>query len=276
MGYELAVTPLQLALAYAAIANGGELLEPQLVREIRDADGAVVYRGHPRAVRRVMTKATAEQLRDVLKSVVDSGTAVDADLATFDLGGKTGTARRTASGRYARGQYTASFVGLFPARAPQLVLLVKIDNPGTTIFGGRAAAPIAKSIIQGALASREAPFDAIGLASERLAHIPRVESESLRVVQSTGTTVAVEGDSVELEAPTRTESIDLVSLTPKDSSTRESMVVPDLNGETLREAVRRLHAAGFRVQVIDGRGNETSPPAGTRLPRGSIVRVRHR
>jgi hypothetical protein len=167
-------------------------------------------------------------------------------------------------------------VGLFPARAPQLVLLVKIDNPGTTIFGGRAAAPIAKSIIQGALASREAPFDAIGLASERLAHIPRVESESLRVVQSTGTTVAVEGDSVELEAPTRTESIDLVSLTPKDSSTRESMVVPDLNGETLREAVRRLHAAGFRVQVIDGRGNETSPPAGTRLPRGSIVRVRHR
>jgi len=278
MGYELSVTPLQLALAYATIANGGELLEPQLVREIRDADGAVVYRRQSRVVRRVMTKATAEQLRDVLKSVVDSGTAVDADLATFDLGGKTGTARRTASGRYARGQYTASFVGMFPARAPQLVLLIKIDNPGTTIFGGRAAAPIAKSIIQGALASREAPFDAIGLAAERLAHIPRVESESLRVAPSIGATVASEGDGTDIigDAPPRSESIDLVSLAAKDSAGRESVAVPELNGETLREAVRRLHAAGFRVQVIEGKGKDTSPPAGTRLPRGSLVRVRHR
>lgn len=276
MGYELNVTPLQLALAYAAIANGGELMQPQLVREIRDADGELVYGGHPRVVRRVMAKATAEQLRDLLKSVVDSGTAADADLATFDLGGKTGTARKAASGRYARGQYTASFVGLFPARAPQLVLVVKIDNPGTTIFGGRAAAPIAKSIIQGALASREAPFDAIGLAAERLAHIPRAHNDPARVAQATGPAAATEGDSTPIDAPLRTESIDLVSLAVRDSSSRESVLVPELNGESLREAVRRLHAAGFRVQVVDGKGKETSPPAGTRLPRGSLVRVRHR
>ncbi|MEW5919335.1 MAG: penicillin-binding protein 2, partial [Gemmatimonadota bacterium] len=173
MGYELSVTPLQLALAYGAIANGGALMEPLLVKEIRDPEGEVTYRAQPRVVRRVMHRQTAEQLREVLKSVVDSGTAIDADLATFDLGGKTGTARRTVGGRYAQGQYSASFVGLFPAAAPQLVLVVKIDNPGTTIFGGRAAAPVAKAILQGALASREAPLDAVGLAAERLAHIPR-------------------------------------------------------------------------------------------------------
>ena len=271
MGYELSVTPLQLALAYAAIANGGELLEPRLVREIRDADGEIVYRGKPRTVRRVMTRETAEQLRNILKSVVDSGTAVDADLATFDLGGKTGTARRTVGGRYARGQYSASFVGLFPARSPQLVLVVKIDNPGTTIFGGRAAAPVAKAILQGALASREAPLDDIGLAAERLAHIPRVPNESVNVVQATGTT-AINGDADE-----RTESVDLVSLATPDSVDRTPVRVPELNGEPLRAAVRRLHAAGFRVQIV-GRGQtrETSPPAGTLLPRGSLVRVRHR
>ncbi|MGH7711968.1 MAG: penicillin-binding transpeptidase domain-containing protein, partial [Gemmatimonadaceae bacterium] len=271
MGYELSVTPLQLALAYAAIANGGELLEPQLVREIRDADGEIVYRAKPRTVRRVMTRETAQQLRDVLKSVVDSGTAIDADLATFDLGGKTGTARRTARGRYASGQYTASFVGLFPARAPQLVLVVKIDNPGTTIFGGRAAAPVAKAILQGAIASREAPLDAIGLAAERLAHIPRVPNESVRVVPEAGTAV------FDGAPPPRTESIDLASLTPRDSVDRSAVRVPELDGETLREAVRRLHAAGFRVQIVEGNGRrETSPPAGSVLPRGSLVRVRHR
>jgi len=230
-----------------------------------------VYRGKPRTVRRVMTRETAEQLRNVLKSVVDSGTAVDADLATFDLGGKTGTARRTVGGRYARGQYSASFVGLFPARSPQLVLVVKIDNPGTTIFGGRAAAPVAKAILQGALASREAPLDDIGLAAERLAHIPRAPNESVNVVQATGTT-AINGD-----ADVRTESVDLVSLATPDSVDRTPVRVPELNGESLRAAVRRLHAAGFRVQIV-GRGEtrETSPPAGTLLPRGSLVRVRHR
>ena len=270
MGYELSVTPLQLALAYGAIANGGELMEPRLVREIRDADGEVAYRGTPRVVRRVMQRETAERLRDVLKSVVDSGTAVDADLATFDLGGKTGTARRTMDGRYAAGQYTASFVGFFPARAPQLVVLVKVDNPQTTIFGGRAAAPIAKAILQAALASREAPLDAVGLASQRLAHIPRPPNESVRVVQSTGTT-AINGD-----APTRVESVDLISLTQPDSQNSRSVRVPDVAGETLREAVHRLHSAGFRVQVISGRGRETVPPAGTVLARGSLVRVRRR
>lgn len=270
MGYELSVTPLQLALAYGAIANGGELLEPRLVREIRDADGAVVYRGARRIVRRVMTRETSERLRDVLKSVVDSGTAVDADLATFDLGGKTGTARRTASGRYARGQYTASFVGLFPARAPQLVVLVKIDNPGTTIFGGRAAAPIAKVILEAALASREAPLDAIGLAAARRARVPSAPNEIARVAQSGGKAAVGE------DRPTRTESIDLATLAPRDSIARLPVLVPDLDGETLRGAVRRLHAAGFKVQIVPGTGGATSPPAGTLLPRGSLVRLRHR
>jgi cell division protein FtsI (penicillin-binding protein 3) len=274
MGYELSVTPLQLALAYAAIANDGELLEPRLVREIRDADGAVTYHAKPRTVRRVMKKETAERLREVLKSVVDSGTAVDADLATFDLGGKTGTARRTAGGRYAQGQYTASFAGFFPAKSPQLVVVVKIDNPGTTIFGGRAAAPVAKAILQGAIASREAPLDAIGLAAERLAHIPRVPNDSPRTeVPATNASVPING-----EPPTRMESVDLVSLAKPDSVNRERVAVPELNGETLREAVRLLHGAGFRVQIVAGKGHkvETSPSAGSMLPRGSLVRVRQR
>jgi cell division protein FtsI (penicillin-binding protein 3) len=270
MGYEMSVTPLQLALAYGAIANGGELMQPHIVREIRDAEGAVVYRARPRAVRRVLKRETAAMLRDVLKSVVDSGTAVAADLATFDLGGKTGTARRTDGGRYVRGQYTASFVGLFPAASPQLVVLVKVDNPGTTIFGGRAAAPIAKAILQGALASREAPLDAIGLVAERLAHIPRAAVES---VQVRPVPLARRGALAER---VRSETVDLAALRQRDSVDRAPVAVPALEDETVRGAVRRLHAAGFRVQLEEGRDLATSPPAGTMLPRGSLVRLRHR
>src|SRR2546425_855235 len=130
IGYELAVTPIQLAAAYGAIANDGVLLEPTLVREIRDPSGAVLYRHHPEPVRRVVSPPVAYQLRELLRGVVDpGGTGERAALANFQLAAKTGTARRVVGGRYAAGQYTASFAALFPADAPQLVVVMKIDNP---------------------------------------------------------------------------------------------------------------------------------------------------
>ena len=125
IGYELAVTPLQLALAYGAIANGGELLEPSLIREIRSPDGSVLYERHRRVVRRVMSADVARQLRDILIETVAHGTATGADLPSFAVAGKTGTARRVQYGAgYERNEYTASFVGLFPGRDPQYVVLL--------------------------------------------------------------------------------------------------------------------------------------------------------
>ncbi len=137
MGYEVAVTPLQLAAAYATIANGGELLQPALVKEIRAADGTVLYKHERRVVRRVMPADVANTVRGMLAETVEKGTAVDADMSAVDVAGKTGTARRTIRGQgYGAHSYTASFVGLFPADAPQYVILVKIDNPASVIFGG--------------------------------------------------------------------------------------------------------------------------------------------
>ncbi|HEV7836709.1 MAG TPA: penicillin-binding protein 2, partial [Gemmatimonadaceae bacterium] len=130
MGYEIAVTPLQLVTAYAAIANGGELLEPHLVKEVRSVDGKVVYRAETRAIRRVMSGEVARTIQQMLLAVVQEGTATKADLATFEVAGKSGTARRTSQNSgYTAGNYTASFVGLFPGNDPQYVVLVKLDNP---------------------------------------------------------------------------------------------------------------------------------------------------
>ena len=98
MGYEISVTPLQLALAYASIANGGELLEPALVKEVRDLEGNVVYAAKRRVVRRVLTPQGSAQMRRLLTGVVDSGTATDAELVTIAVGGKSGTVRGDVEG----------------------------------------------------------------------------------------------------------------------------------------------------------------------------------
>ena len=128
------------------------LLQPTLIREVRAPDGAVRYRHAPEPVRRVVTPEVAARLRDLLRGVVEAGgTAERAALANFQLAAKTGTARRVVAGRYASGQYTASFAALFPADDPQLVVVMKIDNPQKgSYFAAQTAAPVTRSIRAGA------------------------------------------------------------------------------------------------------------------------------
>ncbi|HEX7123332.1 MAG TPA: penicillin-binding protein 2, partial [Gemmatimonadaceae bacterium] len=152
MGYEVMVTPLQLAMAYAALANDGVLLSPALVKAVRDADGEAIYEHQPMPVRRVVQSSTARVLRELLASVVDSGTATDAQVESFLFGGKTGTAKRLVDGRYRSGHYTSSFVGIFPANDPQYVVLVKIDEPKGSYYGGTVAAPVARAVVEAAIA----------------------------------------------------------------------------------------------------------------------------
>src|SRR6476469_1132693 len=205
MGYEIAVTPLQLATAYVAIANGGGLLEPRLVKEVRAPDGRVLYQHKRRVVRRVLSPDVSRRVRKMLLDVVEEGgTAKLADLETFKLAGKTGTARRTVNGRYAAGQHIPTFVGLFPAEQPQFVILVKLDNPRGAYYGGLTAAPVTKAVLEAALASRNAALDRGTLARSKT--IPTLDSagkaarhaaESRVALDSTG---LVRSDSVRAAA----------------------------------------------------------------------------
>jgi cell division protein FtsI (penicillin-binding protein 3) len=185
MGYEMAATPLQLAAAYGAVANGGLLLEPALVREVRAPDGTVRYRHAPRVVRRVMPPRVAGQVRAMLKSVVDSGTATGADLANFTVGGKSGTVRRIERGRgYAAGHYNAVFAGIFPVEDPQFVIVVKLENPSGVYYGGKIAAPVTKVVLEAALAARDAALDRAALADRvearaRDAYTPKPDTAKL-------------------------------------------------------------------------------------------------
>src|SRR6476661_4034227 len=160
MGYEFGVTPVQLAVAYGAIADDGVLLTPTLVREIRSPQGDLLYRHHPEPVRQVVPPPVAAKLREYLKGAAgEGGTGEEAQLVNYTLLGKTGTAVRFENGRYVRGEYTASFAALFPADDPQLVIIVKIDNPRGKYYGGLTAAPVTRTMLQQALASRRVAID---------------------------------------------------------------------------------------------------------------------
>ena len=145
-GYALNVTPLQVAAAYGALANGGNLMRPQVVRSIIANDGAVLQRFEPEVVRRVLNERSARQMCEALATVTEEGgTALGAAVPGFKVAGKTGTARRVEGGRYQEGHYTVSFAGFMPAENPRFVCLVVIDDPLTTKvkrYGGTIAAPV--------------------------------------------------------------------------------------------------------------------------------------
>ena len=275
MGYEIAVTPLQLAAAYVALANDGELLEPALIKEIRSPTGEVLYRHQRRAVRRVISPSVARRVREMLLGVVEGGgTAKRADLGSFSLAGKTGTARRTVNGRYAPSQHIPTFVGLFPGDNPQFVILVKLDNPKGEYMGGLTAAPVTKAVLEAALASRNASLDRKSLAASRRER-PRDSSATLGL--SVPAPVARETAAASVVAEEIRDSALVARLPlplhPPASPLKPAAAVPDVHGMNLRQAVHALHVAGFRVQLSGGAGMGTLPVAGAMLPPGSVVQL---
>ncbi len=145
-GYSISATPLQIHCAMAAIASGGELLRPQIVREIRDASGAPVFRYGRESVRRVVAPAVAEQMAFMLQGVASrGGTAAVAELPGYQVAGKTGTAQKIIDGRYSKKNHVGSFVGFLPASKPRVVITVIVDDgrtPANTAgYGSKVAAP---------------------------------------------------------------------------------------------------------------------------------------
>ncbi|HMA01186.1 MAG TPA: penicillin-binding transpeptidase domain-containing protein, partial [Gemmatimonadaceae bacterium] len=264
MGYEIAVTPLQLAAAYVPIANGGLLLEPALIREIRTPDGKVRYHHEPRVIRRVMDENVAAEVRQMLEGVVTGGTSTEAAMLNFDVGGKSGTSRRTVGKHgYGAGAYTASFVELFPLKAPQFVVLVKLNNPKGDIFGGKTAAPVSKIVMQAALAASNASLDRGKLTM-------RDARDSLApLTDSTAHSPAGADDDT---LPPVVLAVGAARRPPAPLTIPRA--IPDVHGLSAREAAYALHRAGFRVQ-LDGLGSAKAmvPDAGTLAAPGTLVRV---
>jgi len=147
MGQEVGVTALQLAVGISVIANGGNLMRPYVIKEIRDKTGEMIKYTNPFVARRVISEDTAARMKKILIGVVENGTGKLAHMDGFTAAGKTGTAQKVEpSGQYSHSRFMASFVGFAPAEEPQLAIAVTVDEPRGMYYGGVVAAPVFKNV----------------------------------------------------------------------------------------------------------------------------------
>jgi cell division protein FtsI (penicillin-binding protein 3) len=163
IGQELAVTPLQLACAYGAIANRGVLMKPRIVREIREPGGRTLREFRPRRVRRVVSTETARTLAAMLSRVVEEGTGETARIPGISVCGKTGTAQwfDPRAGRYDARSHVSAFAGFVPADEPRLVGVVMVERPAGVGWGREVAAPCFRRVVEGILLSGHQPAELV-------------------------------------------------------------------------------------------------------------------
>jgi len=286
----VAVTPLQIAMAYAALANNGALMRPYIVKAIINSDQEVVQEGKPEKIRQVISPEVAATISHLLEGVVERGTGTMAKVKGLRIAGKTGTARKVVNKKYVEGMYTSSFVGYFPAESPRIVCLVMLDTPrGASYYGGYVSAPIFQRIAQRVAAHMAAPptESPEGGLKESRRIVPDVIT---RKVEDATSLLADQGFRVE----TGGEGSFVVGQTPAPGSllakgssvrltTREGMqksisgvtVVPDVAKLTLRRAVNQLSLQQLEA-VISGSGQvvSQSPKPGERVRVGTAVTIR--
>jgi cell division protein FtsI/penicillin-binding protein 2 len=152
MGHEVAVTPIQMAMAMNAISNGGRLMKPQIVKRIVDGTGRVILENQPQQVAQCITPGTTAAMTKALRRVpTEEGTAPKAAVDGYDVAGKTGTAQKIEGGQYVR-KYYSSFIGYLPAGDPELAILVSLDDPsGGAYYGGTVSGPVFRRVAEKAV-----------------------------------------------------------------------------------------------------------------------------
>ncbi|MGE5455394.1 MAG: penicillin-binding transpeptidase domain-containing protein, partial [Methylocystaceae bacterium] len=290
-GQANATTPIQLVTAMAAIANGGRMMKPHLLKEIRNSEGKLIKRIEPETVREVVSQETSRQLRLILENVVNEGTGERAYIAGYRVGGKTGTAQKISpNGGYLENSFVTSFIALAPVNAPQLVALVTLDNPqGAFRFGATTAAPSVKAIFeyslpylgvikQGQVAtpSTKKPVpvayvpDLVGLKPQEAAQKANKYGLQVKLIGK-GTRVWDQHPSAYDRV--KPGSIIEIMLTGNSGATTASLV-PDVRGKSMREAAAVLKTNGYIIRPQgSGLASEQSPAPGSPLAAGGEVKV---
>jgi len=239
-----------------AIANGGRLLEPLLVRKATDGRGNVVREVTPHVRRQVLEPGTARMLTEMLTAVTeDGGTGVEAAVPGFHVAGKTATAQKIdpATGKYSTEMYTASFVGMIPAERPRLVIAVVLDEPMIGRYGGDLAGPVFRRVA-------EASLRYLGVTS------PGGPAKLERAMKSADAPTPVAAKAAGSNGTTEVA----IPAALAQGETR----VPDATGLPAHEAVRAVTRAGLLPQLEgSGRVVRQQPSAGSAAPKGSSVRL---
>jgi cell division protein FtsI (penicillin-binding protein 3) len=252
-GQGVSVTPIQLTVATAAIANGGYLMEPYVVDRVVDGQGQVTQQNQPHVVRKVIARDVAQTVTRMMEMTTEEGgTAIKARVPGFRVAGKTGTAQKVdaVTGGYSADKRVASFIGFLPAEAPRLVMLVTIDEPKKLVYGGLTAAPIFSRIAAQAMQYLKVPPNEDMPVGEALPSLDEIIVEAKRSERSKLREVATSGNS-------------------------SGPQMPDFSGLSYRQVLELMEEKQLNIS-FRGRGRvvEQSPVSGVAIPYGTSVWVR--
>ena len=299
IGQSISVTPLQLLNAVCAIANGGNLMKPHLVKAILDNEGKVISQTEPQIVRRVISRDTAAGLSRMLEKVILEGTGKRAHVEGYRIAGKTGTAQIPVSGGYAEDKYVASFAGFAPVDDPRIAVLVLLAEPkGKEYHGGEVAAPVFQNLLRDTLGYLGVPVEEAQRQKARDLNLP-VPARSMAATpnvigfpvadahwllenrglipwysEKEGIVQEQKPSAGSLVARGSTVTLKLKSLPPAQNN-YEYLVLPDVTGLSVKRAGEICEALGFTA-FIKGSGlvGEQEPQPGTKVKRGTVVTLK--
>ena len=253
-GQGMTATSLQLTMAFAAIANGGKLMRPYVVKKIVDESGGLVQETRPKVVRRVISTRTAKRVAEILEGVVGSeGTAPKAAIRGFRVAGKTGTSQKVdpKTKRYSKSKYVAIFVGFVPAERPKLVILALIDEPKGVVYGGLVAGPVFRDV-----------------GSWSLNHLKVNPQPDLLTVAEAKAKALVSDTSGDSGNSVKSEEVNQIA-----GELRQGLL-PDFKGMGMREVLKRGRALGLKVSLKgSGLAVKQQPEAGSPLNAVNSVSV---
>ncbi len=289
-GQGITVTPLQMITAVSAVANGGTLYKPHLIKEIVNSENIVIESKEPEVVRQVISEETSNTMCSILESVVSKGGGKNAYVAGYRIAGKTGTSEKQPRGNQ---KYVASFIGFAPADDPQVACLVILDEPeiGMTYYGGIIAAPVVKNILEETLQylgiepqyneeeKKYAEVDVPDISG-------KTTEEATRILNEAGFSIRVKGSGSVVtdqipKAYTKLQKGATIVAYMKGTKTERTVTIPKVTGMTAAEATATLINSGLnaRVKGVSGSGTGTavcanqSPAAGTIVEPGTVVTV---
>ena len=271
MGQEIGVTPLQMAAAYSVLANGGMLVKPHVVREVRTPDGAVVFQAKIET-RRALKPETTTALRGMFEGVTLRGTARKAQLNGYTAAGKTGTAQKIdpKTHTYSATKYVGSFVGFAPVNNPAVVIIVVIDEPLGAYHGGDVAAPVFREIAEQILPDLnvvpdvEVKNDPALIARDSQPSPQLIKEAQLQSQQRQATLPQVVARNFSGQT---SEVVFAVA-------TKRAAVLPDMRGQSVRDVARMCAQLGLRLEARgEGRAVRQNPEPGAEIDPGQIIRV---
>ena len=289
-GQTNSLTPIEVCSGIAAIANGGTLLKPYVVSEIKDANGNTVSKTEKTEVRRVISEDTAQKVRSMMKGVVDEGTGKNGYVAGYNVAGKTGTSTKLAESTDGKTKYIVSFAAIAPSDDPQIAMLIVCDEPNQDLGGGALCAPIAAQVIEQTMTELNIEPRYTESESKKLSiSTPNTVGSSVDAAKAAlkaknlECKVVGKGDTVLSQSPSSNTTVPsggvVVLYTEKNS--KKTTIVPNFKGLTISEANSLAAQNNINIEISGNNLTSSNVVAysqstekGTKVEIGSVITVK--